>query len=64
MNVSLDVFYLRGNNVDIYKMLPQRAYKQTIIGGNLLKNIYSKTKNVVLNMLNKIPDPIKTEIKN
>jgi len=45
-------------------MLPQRAYKQKIIGGNLLKNIYSKTKNVVLNMLNKIPDTIKSEIKN
>jgi len=29
-----------------------------------LKNIYSKTKDVVLNMLNIIADPIKTEIKN
>jgi len=41
----------------MYKMLPQQAYKQKIVGGNLIKHIYSKTKNVLLNMLNKIPDP-------
>ena len=43
-----------------------RYHKQKLIGGNLLKNVYDKVRNVISSgskILNRIPTGVKTEIK-